>query len=125
MTETTESLRVPARWTDDCQGKKDYDAALVSLSTRYWPRGGGYHVLTADREWMGNESRPEVRPHAHAAIVLRHGDGDTIMLTEADFEADTPEEVQRAVEAWAQREYERVTAAVRALYVPPPESERA
>ena len=32
-----------AMWTDDCQGKKDYDGNMVSISTRYWPgpSGGG------------------------------------------------------------------------------------
>ena len=28
-------------WTDDCQGKKDYDATLVSLSCRTYPNGYG------------------------------------------------------------------------------------
>ena len=37
-------MNVPAKWTDDCQGKKDYDGKILCLSTRYWPRGGGVTV---------------------------------------------------------------------------------
>ena len=27
-------------WYDDCQGKKDYDGAIMQVFTRFWP--GGY-----------------------------------------------------------------------------------
>lgn len=55
--------KVPATWEDDCQGKKDYDAELVSLSTRYWPRGGGFSAII-DGKWEHNEDRPDIKPSA-------------------------------------------------------------
>lgn len=39
-------------WKPDCQGKWNYDCDLVSLSCRYWPRGGGFHTLdTSTGAW--------------------------------------------------------------------------
>lgn len=110
----TTSADVPARWTDDCQGKKDYDGRLVSISTRYWPRGGGFSIFnTATREWSGGSN--EIRPHAQSAIVLHRGDpGDAewVDLIEQNFEAETEEEVRAQVEAWAVTQYDRVVRAI-------------
>jgi hypothetical protein len=91
----------------DCQGKQDFDREVVSVSTRYWPRGGGHFVLTAEGDWQGNEARPEVRPSATCAITLMDED-----LISRDFEADTEQEVKDKVEAWANR---RVTEVIRIL----------
>lgn len=105
-------MKVPAIWTDDCQGKKDFDGTLIHISTRYWPRGGGFYVLTPERRWEGNEARPEIHPSAHSTIYLRRADGEDVVLAEEWFEGTTQEEVQRTVEAWAQREYEAMVAKV-------------
>ena len=43
----TSQFKLVARWTDDCQGKKDFDGRLLSYSTRYWPasyRGSGIYI---------------------------------------------------------------------------------
>ncbi len=76
-----------ARWSD-CQGKKDFDGWLVSISTRYWPGYGS-------------------RPSAHSSINLLFGDADDdgynadyFMLTEKTFEGDTEADVKRQVEVW-------------------------
>ena len=29
--------KINAEWVDDCQGKKDFDATILRISTRYWP----------------------------------------------------------------------------------------
>ena len=110
-------MKPTAKWTDDCQGKKDYDGSLIDISTRYWPRGGGFSVLTAERQWLGNEARPDVRPSASASLLLRYiddgGDEDYIDLVEQSFEAETQEEVQRAVEAWVQAKFDEVSTLLR------------
>ena len=30
-------LLLAAEWTDDCQGKKDYDGDVLAITTRCWP----------------------------------------------------------------------------------------
>lgn len=48
MSETTQQdmPRINARWTDDCQGKKDFDGTIIDISSRYWPRGGGFGLFS-------------------------------------------------------------------------------
>ncbi len=54
-------MRLAAKWTNDCQGKKDYDGSIVRITTRYWPRGGGFTIL---RGGVAEEkdTRPDIRP---------------------------------------------------------------
>jgi hypothetical protein len=113
------SLKVPAQWTDDCQGKKDFDGELVSLSTRYWPRGGGFYILDSRKPnatFEGNEARPHISPTANAAIYLGSTTNefydDAILLIEREFEAETQEEVQQQVEEWALVQYTRIARAL-------------
>jgi hypothetical protein len=83
-------LKVPAKWTDDCQGKKDYDGDIVSISTRYWPEGGGFSVLHPDRTWTNG--LPGIKPSAKSELILRHaGEGlnNRTVLAAKEFEADT------------------------------------
>lgn len=108
-----------AKWTDDCQGKKDFDGPLVEISTRYWPRGGGYWVMHnnpgAPVKIEKNDVRPEVKPSAHAAINLRWGDPDEDHygpFIEESFEGETESEVKAQVEAWIQRQMGRVVRAL-------------
>jgi hypothetical protein len=116
--ETTE-LRIPATWTDDCQGKKDFDGQLVSLSTRYWPRGGGFWMLYRDASGvvdLGTNSRTDIKPSATAAIHLDYfdadGDPDYRTLAVEKFECETETDVKAQVEAWATKQYARVVAAM-------------
>jgi hypothetical protein len=113
--ETKKMPPVPAAWDDDCQGKKDYDGRLVSLSTRYWPRGGGWWMLEPGKGLNENPT-PDVKPSAHATIYLGSCANDfyddAVPLAEAKFEDDTQEAVQRAVEAWAKEQYTRIGAAL-------------
>ena len=95
-------------WTQDCQGKQDYDADLVTLSSRYWPRGGGFHTYDSQkRAWEGNEARPEIKPSAASSIYV----GEDEIVT-AEFEADTEEEVKAQVETWAAEKVALIRAAV-------------
>lgn len=97
-----------AEWTHDCSGKQDYDADLVQLSTRYWPRGGGFMVLdTRTGAIEGNDARPEIKPSAKAAILLQG-----VEVAEAEFEGDTEADVKAQVEQWAAAQWRVIYAAV-------------
>lgn len=102
-------------WSYDRQGKQDLDGPILSLSTRYRPRGGGYHTAyfmpSEPPIWEGNETRPEIKPSAKATIVYRGID-----LTSAEFEAETEEEVKAQIEKWAGDQLERIDQAVRTLF---------
>ena len=94
---------VPAKWTDDCQGKKDFDGELVRLSTRYWP--GSYQA----NGW------PSAKAELHLVLpdaMAREGWQNWRTLVSAKFEAPTQEEVQRKVEEWAIVQYRRVDSAL-------------
>ena len=93
-------------WTDDCQGKKDYDGALVEVSTRYWPRGGGMFIVN-NGKIMGNETRPKIKPSARSQIILSSS-GDGLPLMWEEFEADTEEEVKAQVEKWVEERYDEI-----------------
>lgn len=104
-----DQFKVPAAWTDDCQGKKDFDGELVSLSTRYWPAGGGFSAIIPGRGWVDNPA--DCKPSANSKIILRHGD-DYVIFAQQAFEADSLELVKQQVEVWAQKQYERVIYAL-------------
>jgi len=106
--------KLECEWTPDCQGKWDYDADLVRVSSRYWPRCGGFMAMYRDDTGVrveDNDARPEIRPSARASILLQEQP-----VAEASFEGDTEAEVKAQVEAWAQAQFERIAQAVRALY---------
>lgn len=97
-----------AEWRNDCQGKKDYDATLLKLSSRFYPRGGGFSMLdTSSGHWEENCERPEIKPSASASILMQ---GTTI--AEAEFTADTEEEVMRLVEEWGEASFKLVQASL-------------
>ena len=100
-------MKLQAEWTPDCQGKQDYDADLVHLSTRYWPRGGGYAEMTDDGSWLENGDRPSIPPSATATIYLQNDS-----LTTASFEGNTEAEVKAKVEAWAREQFAKVVSAM-------------
>lgn len=100
-------------WKPDCQGKWDYDADLVMLSCRYWPRGGGYTTFnTATGKVENNNDRPQIPPHACATILFGDDCGDAPIARE-DFTGETEEEVKAMVEAWSAYAMSRVEAAIR------------
>lgn len=105
------SAELQAEWQLDCQGKQDYDANLVRLSTRYWPRGGGYAELTDNGRWLENKSRPSIPPSATATIYLQDDP-----LTTASFEGATEAEVKAKVEAWAREQFAKVVGAMSAAF---------
>jgi len=112
-----DKLLLDAEWTDDCQGKKDYDAHILSISSRYWPRGGGFTGLFIQPGkppiFEDNDARPHIPPSATSTLLLRYKDDESIELARGEFEAETQEEVQRQVEVWAQAQMDRVVAILR------------
>lgn len=112
-----EKMTLNAQWTDDCCGKKDYDAPIVAISTRYWPRGGGMLVVTNNPgqpvKIEGDDARPEIKPSATCSLIVRYDDGESADIIGKDFEGETFEDVKAQVEPWAQAQMDRVVAALR------------
>ena|ERR1041385_3822824 len=114
--ETAEKETVCAKWTDDCQGKKDYDGRIISLSTRYWPAGGGFHILDAGSSELRLSEDGSIKPSAHASIHLNFGEpdqygyGDYRELADKEFKGETEAEVKAQVESWAAEKFSRIVA---------------
>lgn len=114
-----DSLTFEASWEDDCCGKKDYDGPICSISTRYWPRGGGHFVVHNipgnPVKIEGSEDRPEIKPSATSHLLINFAEdcGLEAILIEKDFEAESFEEVKQQVEAWAQQQMDRAVTALR------------
>jgi hypothetical protein len=133
---------VPAHWTPDCSGKQDYDGEILSISTRYWPRGGSATIFNNGR-FESDGSNPQrqrtIPPSASSSIILhvgpivdydpaRHLDGHAehaVTLAEREFEGETEEEVKGQVEAWAAEQYARIVAALRVAFAPPLADQKA
>lgn len=110
MSDATE-LKPYAMWTDDCQGKKDFDGPLISISTRYYPGpdGGGFMVV---KNYPGkplgiSEAPYGPKPTARSAVILNlgpcsanDGGGDALTWREMKFAGDTEADVKAQVEAW-------------------------
>jgi hypothetical protein len=112
MIEPLKPLTPCAKWKNDCQGKKDYDGRLLSISARYWPAGGGFHVF--DGSDFRLSTHPDIKPSAAASIVLNYGEpdengyGDSLTITRQYFEADTEAEVKSQVEAWGRARFDEI-----------------
>ena len=117
-----EPMRAPAWWTDDCQGKKDYDGNAVVISTRYWPRSGGFSDFVV-QDGVLVPLPPTDRPAsatAHIYLQWRHSDDPEDYrfepMIERSFEGETFEEVRDSVEPWVQEQYERIVRAIRSEF---------
>lgn len=95
-----ESLKLSAAWTNDCQGKKDYDGDILSISTRYWPENYQANRMVS----------------AQSQLIVHHGEPgaseDYAVLAHVEFEAETFEFLAPQVEAWAQQQMDRAVAAL-------------
>lgn len=103
-------MELQAEWEPDCQGKQDFDADLVRLSSRFYPQGGGWSELSAGR-WLENKDRPEVPPNAVAHIYLQDRE-----IATAAFEGRTEAEVKAKVEAWARSQFDKIVGAMSAAF---------
>lgn len=107
-----------AKWTDDCQGKKDFDGDILSISTRYWPRGGGIGFLTQknDHIEISHNENQNIKPSAKSSLVLWISEDKSIDLISQEFEADTEQEVKEAVEKWARQQFGDILGLLRTKY---------
>lgn len=112
----SKELKVDANWTNDCQGKKDYDGHIVSVTTRYWPEGGGFSLLSNTDGQItieGNEARPHIKASANSSIVLwfkdADGEGSGVDLIEKEFTGNSEDDVKAQVEAWVQSEFDKIS----------------
>lgn len=105
-----------AHWTNDCQGKQDFDGPLLSVSTRYYPgpANKNHGTLVFHR---GKESVVPygLHPSAHCSIHLRigpredgDGGGDYLVWREKEFEGETEVLVKAAVETWAADQMQQI-----------------
>lgn len=106
-------LKPNCEWKDDCCGKKDYDGQIISISTRYWPRGGG--AIIVDSRVGVLPADATIRPSATSSLILDFkgtNDEDYIKIATADFEGETFEEIAAQVEKWTQEQFDKMRAAL-------------
>lgn len=115
-------MKAPAKWTDDCQGKKDYDGVVLRISTRYWPQGGGFGLFDhATGIMQQNEDRPHIQPSAKSCFILeskgiKEDEINRLELITENFKGDTEQEVKEKVEKWVQFVYYNIECALRDMY---------
>jgi len=100
---------------NDCQGKKDYDGNILSISTRYWPAGGGLAVIIPGRGLVENPF--DCKPSARSSLILHYSDDEYITLTESEFEGETFEDVSKQVELWAQMQMNAVVELLKREFI--------
>lgn len=94
-------LKVCARWIYSHNGKSDYDAYIISLSSRYLT----YPSSNASSSISLNFGSPN-----------EWGYDDSITLIEQEFQGAGEIEVKRQVEDWAQNEFNKIHEALKSIY---------
>jgi hypothetical protein len=108
-------VKIATTWTDDCQGKKDFDGDILRISTRYWPLGGGMYIyIPDDPRGLHRSDDPSIRPSAHSTIILSYEDdaGKQVDLDLIDqaFEGSSFDDVRGQVETWASAQLVRIAS---------------
>lgn len=123
-----EIMKVDAGWEDDCSGKKNFDGSIVSISTRYWPRGGGFGFITNNIDGkveISHNVDNQIKPSAKSSVTIYWKSDESTDtpydpgyydITSKEFEAETEEEVKQAVELWANEQHKIITDAIINLY---------
>jgi hypothetical protein len=96
-----------AEWENDCQGKRDFDCEIIGLSSRTYPRGGGFTAYGPGGVIERDEDRPHIKPSGVAHIAV---DGACVLTK--NFEAETSKEVESQIEQWAKEQHAKIVAAV-------------
>lgn len=92
-----ESFKPAAAWTDDCQGKKDYDGRLIDISCRYYP---------PSKNVNGKHS-------CFVGLLLRHTDNDRFLdLNHAELWGDDEATLKRDVELWIETRSKEILRAI-------------
>lgn len=98
------AYKLAAGWENDCQGKKNYDGNILGIDTRYWPSA-------YDRDGLVTAKSHLVLWHTVDSINQEYE-----VLNEKEFKGATKEEVQKAVEYWAQTQMNEVLGLLRKRY---------
>lgn len=112
-------MTINAEWSDDCCGKKDYDAPVLSISTRYWPAGGSALVFdTATPEQGLRKYNDGSGPSAKSHLIINFAEDGGLdgVLSEKEFKGQSIEEVCAQVEEWAQEQMNKAVAALKAAF---------
>jgi len=112
----TSTLKLNAKWEDDCCGKKDYDGDILRISSRYWPRGGSTLSFNTATPELGLHHVDDGNKPSATSNLLLYANGGYLVLATKDFEAETFEEVAAQVEAWAQEQMDKAVAALRTAF---------
>jgi len=123
MTATAETRQMLpcARWKDDCQGKKNYDGPLLSISCRYYPtakeqaEGSHWNYISGNGELEAHLYEADGKASAIASIILEDGpldENDTPSgyrtWRESEFVGDSCAEVKTLVEQWVQQQFDEI-----------------
>ena len=100
-------MKLNITWKNDCQGKKNYDGKLVTITTHYWP--GPYAVFD-----LGLHEIYGARPSAKSTIWLVDCFGEE--LATKDFEGESFDDVDEQVKSWGQQQMDRIATALRAEF---------
>ena len=119
-------FKLDAEWTNDCQGKKDYDGNILGISTRYWPRGGSALILnaaTGDISMGDDPARQDIKPSAKSSITLYYKEDDSLSdgsydqgymdLVSKEFKGDSEDDVKAQVEQWGQEQMNEIVSVLR------------
>ena len=112
-------MKTTAKWTDDCCGKKDFDGEMLTVSSRYWPKGGSGMMFDTSNPTEGLRSYDDGSPCSANSKILFHytkenGDQDYVVVAETgDYVTGASlEEVQAKIETWVQKTTDRILRAL-------------
>ena len=106
-----------ASWTNDFQGKQDFDGPLLSISTRYYPGASnpeyGTYIFQPGKKM---KIVPYGKfPSAISSIILSigpkeedDGGGNYLIWREKEFEGETETLVKSKVEAWVTEQIKEI-----------------
>lgn len=90
------------KWTEDCQGKRDFDAPLLSVSCRYYP---DFNVSASILFFVGSSIQ-----------------GDYLVLAYSDIWGTSETNAKEQTEAWVKEQILLVTKTLFATLIPSEES---
>ena len=113
------NVKTTAVWTNDCCGKKDFDGEMLTVSSRYWPKGGSGMAFDTEHPGRGLHRYDDGSQCSASSKILFHytkenGDTDYLVVAETGdyITGATQEEVQTKIEDWVQKTTDRILRAL-------------
>lgn len=111
-------------WRNDCQGKKDYDAPILEITSRYWPgEQDGEGRMAIDVEdgtvYRNVPYGGEASAVSELEVLYASTEGmsvERLTLARKEFQHYDGEVVRREVERWAQEQMDKAVAALRTAF---------